>query len=780
MSRRVHAAALGLALGLLGCHRGGASTPPGPPLTDDRDLELVSPPRWRVTASISTPVETVGFRVGPSLARSVHLTGLDELVLRDVWEDRRVATLLEHGALPRFVELSSDATRLAVALADGSLRLWDATDGRLLASFEDLAAPESLWLSTDGSVLVAALADGTCRLWDGRTGELRRTLGPFEGRRVGARPSPDGRRVAVVSDELAELIDVATGRRIASLDTNTRGIDALRFSPDGQLVAGPHERGAAIWRTEDGARAGLLVQPTADDPGDAYVRELWWSTTGRWLALHWSGDESWLTVHDAGTGRRVWVHPVLRPRPPSFSIDDDAMALVDERSFVAISLPSGAPLARADQAVRAVVLRRPSPRAVVLARDPSDLELEGSALAVAADDGAGDHRSTPDGRWLVGNERHHRYGTTFGDPFVLDAETLERVSPMPGRTIAGARFDAEGRHLFTGGHRLRQWDAETLAPLAECPHHPSRRGIVDDFAPIRDGRLLVARVDRTLLLYRVDEHGCTLDSKIEPLTFGSGSALGAVRPRAQEVLFPVEVDLGWPRLQSTANAEPLRELGKVFPWRSAVSPDGRTLAVSDEGRVFGHRREGLAWSFQTPDPLDPSSESTADLTALAFGPSGDRLVVADVRGRIRLLDPTTGTQRELHRFDDPSPSDHAYALAMAGPDAVLVRIDDVLHLLSASAEGEPLATIPGVRALAVHPDGEHLALSVGRGCGRPSRFECRGRPSVRIVTVDGLREQTTTPVPGHGLDTLSFAPHGRALVGTGGGAMHRLEPPKGP
>jgi WD40 repeat protein len=65
----------------------------------------------------------------------------------------------------------------ATGSIDGTLSLWDAGNGRLLATLEGHASLiRSLALSGDGRLLASGSTDGTLRTWDVRSGTALRML----------------------------------------------------------------------------------------------------------------------------------------------------------------------------------------------------------------------------------------------------------------------------------------------------------------------------------------------------------------------------------------------------------------------------------------------------------------------------------------------------------------------------------------------------------------------------------------------------------------------------
>jgi hypothetical protein len=155
---------------------------------------------------------------------------------------------------------------------DKTLKLWDATTGVLVQTFDGhSAAVLSVAFSPDGSRLLSGSSDNTLKLWDAQEGTLVRTLRGHTDAVLSVGFSPDGTRLlSGSSDNTLKLWDVATGRLLKTFAGHSAPITSTVFSPDGfKALSGSADSSITIW---DVNRGEGLVSMIA-------------SPRGEWLAI---------------------------------------------------------------------------------------------------------------------------------------------------------------------------------------------------------------------------------------------------------------------------------------------------------------------------------------------------------------------------------------------------------------------------------------------------------------------------------------------------------------
>jgi RNA polymerase sigma factor (sigma-70 family) len=185
-----------------------------------------------------------------------------------------------------------DRTTLVSASDDGQVILWDTTRGkgpRVLPT----PTPRAwcLAVAPDGKSFATGGNDQAVSLWDARAGKVTATL-KFEGPIKGVAFSPDGKRLAAVSDDSAPdnsappvpghgggVFDVATGKLLFRLGGHDGGGLAVAWSPDGKYLAtGGADHLGRLWDAATGKELRKFQEHTTP------VEAVAFSPDGRWLA----------------------------------------------------------------------------------------------------------------------------------------------------------------------------------------------------------------------------------------------------------------------------------------------------------------------------------------------------------------------------------------------------------------------------------------------------------------------------------------------------------------
>ena len=119
---------------------------------------------------------------------------------------------------------------------------------------------KDVMFTPNGKVLVSVSRDKTIRLWDVETGNLIKTIRGeieegYKGEIFSGALSPDGKILAVggyLQNNIIRLINLYSGKQIATLKGHNNNVYALAFSPDGKLLAsGGADYTIKIWSIAD-------------------------------------------------------------------------------------------------------------------------------------------------------------------------------------------------------------------------------------------------------------------------------------------------------------------------------------------------------------------------------------------------------------------------------------------------------------------------------------------------------------------------------------------------
>jgi WD40 repeat protein len=137
--------------------------------------------------------------------------------------------------------------------ADGTVRLRSFSSGWLFTMKETSISAASLAFSQDGKWLVAGYADGTMRVWNTSDGSLVQALKSHTQKITSVAFSPDGRWLASASqDNTLRLWQIAEGKIQNTpawiLSGHTGPVNSASFSPNSSMLAsGSNDSTICLW-----------------------------------------------------------------------------------------------------------------------------------------------------------------------------------------------------------------------------------------------------------------------------------------------------------------------------------------------------------------------------------------------------------------------------------------------------------------------------------------------------------------------------------------------------
>jgi WD40 repeat protein len=177
-----------------------------------------------------------------------------------------------------FAAYSPDEKRIVAASGDFTVRVWDASSGKLLQSFKAHESKTSFSLysavlSPDGTQILCSGRDNSFNLWDLNSGRLLRSLGLETNFLRDFALSPKERTVVAGGDDRAvRLWDADTGRLLNEFRGHDDAVKSIAFSPDGERILSSDDSASVrIWNTATGETLKQFTQPSP--------RMANWSTT---------------------------------------------------------------------------------------------------------------------------------------------------------------------------------------------------------------------------------------------------------------------------------------------------------------------------------------------------------------------------------------------------------------------------------------------------------------------------------------------------------------------
>lgn len=213
------------------------------------------------------------------------------VVFFDAATGKRLRQLQGNSSAATSLAYAPDGRTLATGSESGTIAIWNCDPAKMVRQFRassDRGPTGRVWslaFTPDGTGLISAGEDKIIRLWNPTTGkEVRRFTGHEKDVRC-AVLSPDGRTLISAAGEEIRFWETATGKLIRRLTEHKKPIRALAISADGKLLAsGSGDGQIFLWKTATGA----IWRRYAEDPkalkSDSHALALAFSPDGKIFA----------------------------------------------------------------------------------------------------------------------------------------------------------------------------------------------------------------------------------------------------------------------------------------------------------------------------------------------------------------------------------------------------------------------------------------------------------------------------------------------------------------
>jgi WD40 repeat protein len=226
---------------------------------------------------------------------------------------------------------SADLSRLVTGYAHEGATLWDATNGRLIATLEPAGHwVRTLAMSLDGSLVITGSDDGAIRFFHGDSGAPAGDPLKLEARVTALTLSPDQRQLAVTDSKgRARVYGLDSRALLLDVQAHPTWIEDIQYSADGAwlVTAGRQDHIAKTWDARTGA-----LRSTLAGHGDNLVRASF-SPEGARVAT--VSTDNTARLWDAATGQllRVIRGPAYTAR---FSQDGSELLTTGTRDYMVI------------------------------------------------------------------------------------------------------------------------------------------------------------------------------------------------------------------------------------------------------------------------------------------------------------------------------------------------------------------------------------------------------------------------------------------------------------
>jgi len=636
------------------------------------------------------------------------------------------------------VAVSPHGDQIVSAQADGTARVWSTHDRRLVSELGGVAGGVGFVTSTafspDGTSVVTGGFDGTTRLWDASTGKVRVVVATPHGEGVrDVAFSANGRVFATATDTgPIYLWDAASGEFLLALEApGAREAESVEFSPVDANVVLTTDYG------EDGAARIWRVRSSPTSLSASVTKRLRAAAGERFEDAAFSSDGKLVVtagVVRSGGVARIWSVASGREQgqairePPSRTTNGLlSAAFSHDEQFVVTSSEDGTARIWSTRTQRPV----------------------GPTVTTPAGSHITDAQFSPDGRTFI-------TASTDGTARLWDARSGELQLSFAGRSggVTSVSFSADGGRVVTGNRdgTARLWSAIPSGELGRPMYEPGSNDLITASFDSTGSRILTASEGGTARIWDATRHrevGHVREPRGELLTSAEFDPTDSNR-------FVTASQDGTARIWSTReNRQVGRSLGKVGDPEllgAVFSPDGRHIVTASSYRTAPGAAQ--LWNVQThrPEGLPFQDPRGGTIRWTAFGPHGNRIVIADDAGSAYVYD--WRTRSLVSAITEPSEQEVNDVWFSPDGRFVVTCSDDGTARVWNVATGaqEAVVTEPGNSAIYNAVIGPHGWLLTSSGDGYARIWDWR--TGALLVSFDA----------GDRVSDSEFSPDGRTVV----------------
>ena len=552
-----------------------------------------------------------------------------------------IADCRGHTFVVDSVSYSPDGQRVASGSRDGTVKVWDANSGELIADCR--GHTDQVYIvsySPDGQRVASGSCDHTVKVWDANSGELIADCHGHTGRVYSVSYSRDGQRVASgSSDGTVKVWDANSGELIADCHGHTDIVNSVCYSPDGQWVAsGSDDYTVKVWDAHSGELIADCLELTDEINSVSYspkINCVSYSPNGRWVAS--GSDDGTVRVWDARSGELVadCLEHTSRVLSVCYSPDGQRLASGSDDGTVkvwdAYSDELIADCRGGDTDWVNCICYSPDGQRIASGNDHTVKVWDANSGELIVDcrgytDEVHIVSYSPDGQWLALGNRDGRVN-------VWDAHSGKLIVDCRGHTkwVKSVCYSPDGQRLASGGgdRTVKVWDANSGELIADCRGHTDEVHIVSYSS---DGqRIASGGSDRTVKVW--DANSGTLIADCRGHTDGVG--IVCYSPDGQRV-----VSSGYDRTVKVwdANSGKLIVDCRHTSWIESLcySPVGqRVVSGSLDGTV-------KVWDANSGTLIADCYGHMGKIRSICYSPDGQLVASGSVDGMVKVWDAQTG------------------------------------------------------------------------------------------------------------------------------------------